>query len=62
MFAACRFSASVDGVTFSDVGDPFPARSSYWVGAKVGLFASASAAGNSTGHADFDWFRYHAIP
>ena len=30
---------------------------SRWVGAKVGVFASAAPGAPKTGHADFDWFR-----
>lgn len=54
----CRFDYSLDGTTFATMADGFTARSSYWVGAKVGVFALAGAAGSGVpGHADFDWFR-----
>ncbi|MDR0352384.1 MAG: glycoside hydrolase 43 family protein [Opitutaceae bacterium] len=39
--AECRFSRSDDGKTFMPIGGVFQAASSRWVGAKVGLFASA---------------------
>lgn len=56
--ARCEFAYSPDGNRFTAVGEPFPARSSYWVGAKVGLFAAADGPSISApGHADFDWFR-----
>lgn len=54
--ARCRFSYSVDGTSFSVLGDSFPARSSLWVGAKVGIFACGPAAAPG-GHADFARFR-----
>ncbi len=57
--ARCAFSFSEDGEKFAAIGPEFQARSSKWVGAKVGVFASAEgdAAGAGAGHADFDWFR-----
>jgi len=56
--AQCTFSSSNDGKYFAQVGEvPFTATVSRWVGAKVGVFASAAAAGGPSGaHADFDWF------
>ena len=45
----CVFSYSTDGRTFSTVGPPFDARPGRWVGAKVGLFASAASGANETG-------------
>lgn len=48
----CRFSASADGKTFTTMGEPFTARPSVWVGAKMGLFAVGRA-----GVGDFDYFR-----
>lgn len=55
--ARCAFSFSEDGETFAAIGPEFQARSSKWVGAKVGVFAAAGSAAASAGHADFDWFR-----
>jgi hypothetical protein len=55
--AVCRFSYSVDGRTFTSIGDPFTARAGRWVGAKVGLFAAATPAASRTGRAIVDWFR-----
>ena len=50
----CRFSCSIDGVHFLEVGDTdFKASVGRWVGARVGLFA----AGADGAHADFAWFR-----
>ena len=48
----CRFSYSLDGKTFTPLGDLFTANVGRWVGAKVGLFAAGSAGTT----ADFDWF------
>ncbi|PTY05717.1 glycoside hydrolase [Opitutaceae bacterium EW11] len=58
----CRFAFSFDGTAFVALGMPFQARSSYWVGAKVGLFALGPMNGQQRGHADFDWFRVSALP
>jgi beta-xylosidase len=57
--ALCRFSYSVDGRSFSQLGESFKARQGKWIGAKVGIFAVGSADVNELGYADFDWFRVH---
>jgi hypothetical protein len=59
--ACCQFAFSTDGAAFTDIGPAFAARSSYWVGAKVGLFAQAAAENIAPGHADFDWFRVGSL-
>jgi beta-xylosidase len=51
----CRFAYSSDGTTFVPLGAAFTASVDRWIGAKVGLFASAGLA--KGGYADFDWFR-----
>ncbi|HEY0320561.1 MAG TPA: glycoside hydrolase 43 family protein [Pyrinomonadaceae bacterium] len=55
--AVCNFSYSVNGATFSPIGEPFNARQGKWIGAKVGLFAVRTGKTRETGYADFDWFR-----
>jgi beta-xylosidase len=56
--ADCAFAWSADGTNFAAIPVSFRARSSAWVGAKVGLFASGgTATAARRGHADFDWFR-----
>lgn len=58
----CEFSFSVDGDRYTPIGEPFHARPSYWVGARIGLFARTVAASAATfGHADFDWFRVNSL-
>ena len=52
----CQFSWSADGVNFRPIGERFQATESRWVGAKVGLFASAVPGTKSKGHADFETF------
>ena len=57
-----RFSYSLDGKAFTEVGVPFEARQGRWVGAQIGLFAQAAhgtpaAIATTVGHADFDWFK-----
>jgi beta-xylosidase len=53
----CQFSYSPDNTSFTPVGEPFQASGDRYVGAKVGLFASAGQFASAWGHADFDWFR-----
>jgi beta-xylosidase len=53
----CVFAFSTDGEFFTDAGRDFTATCGHWVGAKVGLFASAPASARSRGQADYDWFR-----
>jgi beta-xylosidase len=56
--AITQFSWSGDGRTFTSIGETFQAREDRWIGAKVGLIATApSGAAADGGHADFDWFR-----
>jgi beta-xylosidase len=62
--AICSFSYSFDGTDYLPLAPnhTFNAEQGRWVGAKVGLFAGnlhdAEASGpQSTGHADFNWFR-----
>ena len=55
--AVVTFSYSFDGQKFIAVGEPFQARAGRWIGAKIGLFATASAQSKEDGYADFDWFR-----
>ena len=56
----CRFGVSSDGTNFDPVGGEFTATAGRWVGAKVGVFASAAVAGARVAQADFDWFRVQA--
>ena len=55
--AKYRFWYSPDGERFEPVGDDLTAREGRWIGAKVGVFALASAGSAGAGHADFDFFR-----
>ena len=55
--AVCRFSYRRDGREFVPSGGAFVARPGRWIGAKVGLFATAPASVSRRGHADFEWFR-----
>lgn len=58
--ASCQFAYSVDGRTFTQIGAAFQAKSSYWVGAKVGVFAASAPGVASAGHADFTQFTMSA--
>lgn len=54
--AVCTFSLSWDGTIYMPAGPAFQARSSRWVGAKVGLFASTTNRGVAPGNATFHDF------
>ena len=58
----CTFSYSTDGRTYHEAADPFVATPGIWVGAKVGLAATAPAGKGATGYSDWDWFRITAAP
>jgi beta-xylosidase len=49
------FSYSVDGKSYTAIGQPFTAAMGRWVGAQMGLFSISPGSGG--GHADFDYFR-----
>lgn len=53
----CRFSYSTDGEEFRLFGRPFTGREGRWIGAKVGLFATAAIRKNDGGWLDADCFR-----
>ena len=53
----CTFRYSVDGKTFTNVGEEFIAEAGRWIGAKVGIFCTRETQINDSGWADFDWFR-----
>ncbi|MFT3781074.1 MAG: glycoside hydrolase 43 family protein [Nibricoccus sp.] len=54
--AGCEFGYSFDGSAFQSIGGYFQSSSSMWVGAKVGLFASAAPGTESDGVAEFSQF------
>jgi beta-xylosidase len=56
------FSYSLDGTEFRPIGGPFMAQPGVWVGAKIGIFASGTTDHGEFGFADFDWFRFTALP
>ena len=58
--ATCQFAWSFDNQSFTNIGGPFQASGGRWMGARVGLFASAEPSATQTGHADFGWF--HVTP
>jgi beta-xylosidase len=57
----CRFSYSLDGISFQDAGTEFIAEVGKWKGAKVGLFCTRQSQTNDAGYADVDWFRIDPI-
>ncbi|HEY4062768.1 MAG TPA: family 43 glycosylhydrolase [Puia sp.] len=55
--AQCRFAYSLDGNTYTLVGEPFYAKPDKWIGAKVGVFCLSLSDARNGGYADVDWFR-----
>ena len=53
--AVCKFSYSIDGSNFTQVGSAYTATKIKWIGAKFGLFSSKPYASDSGGYADFAW-------
>ena len=60
--ADAQFSYSEDGKTFTNLGGATPIKqiAGAWMGAKFGLFTTATATINASDHADFDWL--HVTP
>lgn len=52
-----KFSYSLDGVKFHNLGTSFSIREGQWIGAKIGLFCNRPVKGNDGGRVDVDWFR-----
>jgi beta-xylosidase len=59
--ALCQFSYSLDGQAFTQIGGPFQASGDRWIGAKVGIVATAAPNARGSGHADFQWFRVRPV-
>jgi len=55
--AECRFSYSLDGNTYTLIGEAFFAKPDKWIGAKLGLFCLSPSDSKNGGYADVDWFR-----
>ena len=55
--AVCLFSYSEDGVIYKSINQTFMAMPGKWVGAKIGLFCTATTSVKVKGYADVDWFR-----
>lgn len=53
----CKFSYSVDGKAFHQVGDVFELRQGKWIGAKMGFVSERSNNVGNRGWLDADWFR-----
>ncbi len=58
--AVCWLAADVDGHGFTPIGAPFTASAGRWIGATLGLFATAPETTGRTGTAEFGWFRVTA--
>lgn len=56
--ALCNFSYSLDGKSFTVIGEPFKAREGRWIGAKIGFVYNRPAKFNDAGSVDIDWFRF----
>ena len=55
--AMCEFTYSFDNQSFTPIAETFKASVDRWIGAKVGVIASAPSGAEKTGYAEFDWFR-----
>jgi beta-xylosidase len=55
--ADCQFSYSIDGESYTTIGNSFKACEGKWIGAKLGFFALSNSMVNDAGSADIDWFR-----
>ena len=53
--AMCRFSYSLDGDNYFEVGDTFKARAGKWIGAKIGYYAIMPADAANRGWIDVQW-------
>lgn len=60
--ACCRFSYSWDGKSYNPIGTVFRAVAGRWVGAQIGLYASAETETQQRGYADFDYWRIEILP
>ena len=56
--ARCDFSFSLGDGNHSSISKSFLARKGVWIGAKLGLFSLRKSGTDTSGHADFDWFRF----
>lgn len=54
--AVVQFSYSIDGIKFTNAGDPFTAKPGRWIGARLALFCQRYNTTNDSGHADIDNF------
>ena len=52
----CTFAFATDAGKFTPVEKTFQAQPGVWIGARVGIYSTRTAA--SGGHADFDYFRF----
>ena len=55
--AICRYAYSLDGKTFTTIGETYKAEKGTWIGAKVGVVCLNAGLVPSKGYADFDFFR-----
>jgi beta-xylosidase len=53
----CRFGVVEGDGRFFILGPAFPARAGHWIGAKVGIYCLSQDVLNTSGHADFSYFR-----
>lgn len=53
----CRYSYSLDGKEYTDIGPECKVAPGTWIGAKTGIFCSSPNVVASSGYADFDWFK-----
>lgn len=54
--ALYQYAYSIDGTTYTDIGDVYTAEKGTWIGAKTGLICMNPGLVPSKGYADFDFF------
>lgn len=54
----CQLGVSMADAPFYQLGPSFQATPGRWIGAKVGLYCITTDVLDTTGHADFAWFRF----
>ena len=59
--ATYRYSYSLDGKEYKEIGSQYKAEPGTWVGAKSGLFCMTPSIINTKGYGDFDFFRVDAV-
>lgn len=58
----CRYSYSLDGINYTQLGENCEVAPGMWIGAKTGIFCLSPNVVKGKGYADFDCFQVETIP